>query len=223
MISGVLFLNPEKKITVEKLLVKYIPRLILVLFIFGVPYAWAEDFVAAGYRFNIRQISAAFLSVIQGKTETHLWYLYLIIGLYLITPLVKVFSGNAERKTLEYMLAVLFVFTSVIPLIQRIFHVESGFYIPVNSVYVFYFLLGHYIHQYRVMVNTKILLCVCFFYCIYVILMSLNSNLLLPASDFRIFSLEQDAPVVALITFALFCLFNQKNKTNKVIDALSSL
>jgi surface polysaccharide O-acyltransferase-like enzyme len=223
MISGVLFLNPEKKITIEKLFVKYILRLVLVLFIFGVPYAWAEYFVAAEYSFNIRQIGAAFLSVVQGKTETHLWYLYLIIGLYLIVPLLKVFSENAGRKTFEYTLAVLFVFTSLIPLIQRIFHLESGFYIPVNSVYVFYFLLGHYIHQYRIMVNMKILLCICFFYCLYVVLLSLNSNLLLPAADFRIFSLEQDAPVVVLISFALFCLIHQKNKVNKVIDVLSSL
>jgi surface polysaccharide O-acyltransferase-like enzyme len=223
MISGALFLNPEKEITVETLLVKYIPRLILVLFIFGVPYAWAEGFVAAGYRFNSRQISAAFLNVLQGKTETHLWYLYLIIGLYFITPLLKVFSDNAERKMLEYTLVVLFVFTSVIPLIQRIFHVTSGFYIPVNSVYVCYFLLGHYIHHYRVMANTKLLLCICFFYCIYVVLMPLNSRFLLPASDFGIFSLEQDAPIVALISFALFCLVHQKNKANKAIDVLSSL
>jgi surface polysaccharide O-acyltransferase-like enzyme len=40
MVSGVLFLDPEKNISIKILLTKYVLRLLLALFVFGVPFAF---------------------------------------------------------------------------------------------------------------------------------------------------------------------------------------
>jgi surface polysaccharide O-acyltransferase-like enzyme len=223
MISGVLFLDPDKKISIGKLFEKYILRLVLALLIFGVPYAFAEQLVAFHYHFSIRQIGTAFLMVIQGTTDNHLWYLYFIIGLYLVIPMIKVFTDNVDRKMLEYTLIMLFVFTSILPFIKNVLHFNIGFYIPVNSVYVFYFLIGHYIHKYNIKINVKLLMAVIILYLIYAALMPLNNNLVLSRYSGRLLSLEQDSPVVALISLALFCLLHQSNKANRFIDFLSPL
>jgi surface polysaccharide O-acyltransferase-like enzyme len=223
MISGVLFLNPQKEISIEKLLKKYIPRLLLALLVFGVPYAFAEQFVSAQYHFSAGQIGAAFLMVLRGTAGNHLWYLYFVIGLYLIIPVMRAFTDNAGQKTLEYALVVLFMFTGILPLLKNVFHFSTGFYIPINSVYVFYFLLGHYIHHYNININTRLLIAVISFYLVYAALMPLKNDLILSTSSGRLISLEQDSPIIALVSAALFCLFHQKNKTSRIINFLSPL
>ena len=149
MISGVIFLNTVKEITVKQLLKKYIFRIVLALFIFGVPFAFMEILFDAGFQFKTGQIGMAILNVFQGKLWDHMWYLYMIMGLYLMLPLLKTFVSNTNRRTMEYVILVLFIFTSIIPTVQNIFQIKIGFYLPVNSVFVLYLLMGHYIHHYN--------------------------------------------------------------------------
>ena len=42
VISGYLFLNPERKLSMGKMIVKYCRRIVLALFLFGVPYGCME-------------------------------------------------------------------------------------------------------------------------------------------------------------------------------------
>lgn len=75
MISGVIFLNKEKEITIKKLYFKYISRIALALIIFGFPFAFMEIFFDAQYQFNIGQLWTAILNVFQGK-------LWITCGIY---------------------------------------------------------------------------------------------------------------------------------------------
>jgi surface polysaccharide O-acyltransferase-like enzyme len=174
MISGVIFLDTQKQITIRKLLTRYVFRVLLALFIFGVPFAFMELFFYADCKFKFEQIGLSFLYTLQGKTWDHLWFLYCITGVYLLLPLFKRFAAGADKKLFEYILAVLFIFTSLIPMIEEIFTFKFGFYIPIYSVYVFYFMLGHYIHQYNVVINGKILACFSFLYIVCIALLPLN-------------------------------------------------
>lgn len=223
MISGVLFLDPYKDISLKKLFGKYILRIILALCVFGIPYSFAELLVSSGYRFTIRQTGAAVLHILRGTAQNHLWYLYMIIGLYLVIPILKGFVSYIERKGLEYMLIVLFIFTSIMPFLKTIFAFKTGFYIPVDSVYVFYLLTGHYIHHYNIKIHTGILIGIILMYVVYVTIMPINSGMIVPESNGSILSLEPESPFVALISLALFCLFHQKNIKNNLADFLSPL
>jgi surface polysaccharide O-acyltransferase-like enzyme len=55
-------------------------------------------------------IGKALLSVFEGKSFAHLWYLYVLIGIYLTLPVFKAFINSASRETIEVLLLVLFVF-----------------------------------------------------------------------------------------------------------------
>jgi surface polysaccharide O-acyltransferase-like enzyme len=149
--------------------------------------------------------------VLQGKTWDHLWYLYSIIGIYLVIPLLKPFVNNAGKKGVEYILAVLFMFTSVIPTAENFFNFKSGFYIPINSIFVFYFLLGHYVHHYKTLVGNKILAGLAVFFLVF--------NVLVPLPGL----IEGNSPLVVMITFVLFCFARQNYRQNKWIDLISPL
>jgi surface polysaccharide O-acyltransferase-like enzyme len=219
MISGVLFLNKEKEITTNILFEKYILRIILALFIFGIPYAFMEIFFGAHYQFNIMQIGVSILNVFQGKLWDHMWYLYMIAGLYILLPVFKIFVNNVNKKTLEYILVVLFIFTSIVPTLQNIFSFKFGLYIPINSVYVFYLLLGHYIHQYNIYLNKKSLILMTVLYILYTILMPLNKDFVNGTSIVGLYG--NISPLVVMITFCIFCFLRQYIVSDKIFDLVS--
>ena len=224
MITGVIFLDPQKEITLEKLFKKYLLRIILALFIFGIPYAFLEIFFDARYRFSFPQTGAAVMNVFQGKLWDHMWYLYMIAGIYLMLPLFKTFVNNRGRRPLRYVIIILFIFTSAAPAAENIFSWKIGFYIPVNSVYVFYLLLGHYIHNYKVNVNRKALLLLLVLYYVSAVLLPLNKSFINNISGGGgIIFFDYSSPIVIMSAFSLFCIMRRRNAPGKVFDILSPM
>lgn len=221
MITGVIFLNKEKEISISRLFKKYVFRIVLALIIFGLPFAFMEIFFDANYEFNVNQIGMAILNVFQGKLWDHMWYLYMLIGLYMLLPLFKIFANNADRKILEYVLIVLFIFTSILPTLQGIIPYKFGIYIPINSVFVFYLLLGHYVHKYNVSIKNRYLFIMGILYVLYIALMPLNKKFI-NANDSTIIGLYgYISPFVVMITFCIFCYLKQNVYTNKAYDYVS--
>jgi surface polysaccharide O-acyltransferase-like enzyme len=223
MISGVLFLNPEREIPVSKILTRYVLKMFLALILLAIPTEAALQFVASGYQFSLQQIKTAILNILQGKTQTHFWYLYLIIGLYLITPLLRTFTRNVVKKEYEYILIVLFIFTSVLATIKKIWFVNSGLNIPINSAYVLYFLLGFYIHQYNVTLSFKALLTVIFCFVLYTVLAPLNKDMVNPLLDNIIISSDKDSPVIIITSIAIFITFRIRCTHFHCFDNLAPL
>ncbi len=75
-------------------------------------------------------IPKALWGVLTGTTFSHLWYCYELIGIYVILPVIKIFTDNAKEKILRYVLIVLFVFDFVIPFMGNIIGERINFYIP---------------------------------------------------------------------------------------------
>ncbi|MDR1322601.1 MAG: acyltransferase [Gracilibacteraceae bacterium] len=221
MISGVLFLDKKKEIPVNKIYKKYVSRIALALVVFGVPFAFMQLFFDAHYQFHVEQIGMAVINVFRGQSWEHMWYLYMIIGLYILLPLFKVFVNFASKKTLEYVLIVLFIFTSVMPTLQNIFpNYKFGLYIPIDSVFVLYLLLGHYIHRYDLRINNKLLLATGLLYLLYMISISLNDNFINGGVD--IIGLDDNiSPLIVIITLCVFCFIRQNISSNKIYNFIS--
>jgi surface polysaccharide O-acyltransferase-like enzyme len=215
MISGVLFLNPQKELTLEKLFKKYLLRIILATFIFGTFYAFLEIFFDANYQFTLKQIGIAVFNAFQGKSWDHMWYLYMIAGLYLIIPIIKIFTAYADKRTVEYILVILFIFTSLIPFSETLFSIKIGIYLPINSVYLLYLVLGYYIQYYKINVNTKLLLTIIIVYIVYMGIRPMGNGLDIP--------LGYNSPVIVIITFTFFCFIRQLQKHSKIFYILSPL
>jgi surface polysaccharide O-acyltransferase-like enzyme len=223
MISGVLFLNPEKELPVSKMITKYVLKMILALILLAIPAEIALQYVAYDYQFAPQQILTATLNIIQGRTQTHLWYLYLIIGLYLITPLLRAFTRYTTKKEYEYILVILFIFTSVLSTIKKIWRLDFGINIPVNSAYVFYFLLGFYIHQNKITLPPKIPLMVIICFVLYTTFAALKKSLINPLMDNMLRTSDKDSPIVALTATAIFIFFSAKFKNFHYFNKLAPL
>ena len=145
MISGALLLDPEKEISISKLFRKYIYRMISAIFIWGIIYR-AFDMVMDGIPLTAASLLDGMKEIYTGTGWSHLWYLYMMTGLYLLLPAFKTITAAKNISLEKYLLLIGLLFLSFLPL-TKIAGVTSGFYIPVSTVYPFYFLLGHFIHN----------------------------------------------------------------------------
>lgn len=142
MISGYLFLNPARKLNMSTMLTGYCRRIVLALFVFGVPYAWLEQ-IAVEKSFRWSSIGRGFVMVIQGKSWSHMWYLYLILLLYLLTPAVKWILARVPGWTVYGVLAFLFAECSLLPWLYRFLEPERRAVVPEDGIYFFYYLCGY--------------------------------------------------------------------------------
>ena len=142
MITGALLLNPEKKLSIKHILL-YIRRVLLVIFIFGVPCAILMTMMELNVKvINWEVIQISFVSVIENTALGHFWYLYVLTGIYLILPLLKIFVKNANNVEIIFLMVSLLIFDFVFPLISKIGGIDIAFNIPLTYP-CFYMLLGY--------------------------------------------------------------------------------
>lgn len=155
MISGYFFLNPNKEIKIGVLYKKYISRIMIAFLFWSFIYAIAttNSAILAGK-------PEAILIVLKRTVEGHaqFWYLYMLVGLYMITPFIRRMLSVITKKELEYFLILSFIFTGIVPyleyfnstFLQELFLILNKFKISFVTGYTFYFVLGYYIGNYSV-------------------------------------------------------------------------
>ena len=142
MISGYLFLNPERTLTYPVMIKKYCRRIALAILLFGVPYA-ASELVVAEKSFRVMMIPEALKMTLTGHTWSHMWYLYLILFLYLITPLLKKVLQILPVWSVVAVMAVIFLGSSVAPFLNKVLDINSIPVLPDGGVYFLYYLCGY--------------------------------------------------------------------------------
>ncbi len=115
MISGALMLNEERDVPPNKT-VRAAWSLFLLTLVWSVLYAlWYELAMPLwqGEPFSLRAFAVA---VVDG--HYHFWYLYMLIGLYLITPLLRLFVKRENARLILWLLALGTAVTLCVPLLN---------------------------------------------------------------------------------------------------------
>ena len=141
MVTGALLLDPAKDVSLKNLYGKYIFRVFCALVVFGIIFR-IVDLLMNGEAFSVSILGNAFYKIFTGTSWSHLWYLYLMIGLYVLLPAYRAVTKTLDDKTFLYILIAYGVFLSLIPL-SDIFGISSGFHLQTSAVYVLYFFAGY--------------------------------------------------------------------------------
>ena len=110
MISGCLFLNRD--IPLERIYHKYICRLAIAFFAWSIFYAC----------FDSHNILTFVVNVLRGKY--HMWFIPMIIGLYMVLPIIKLIIQ--KQDIMKYFLCLSFIFVFLLPWISKIIHDFGG-------------------------------------------------------------------------------------------------
>jgi surface polysaccharide O-acyltransferase-like enzyme len=142
MVSGYLLLGKVEPISVffRKRFVKVgIPALFWTAFYL----LWSVE----AYSNRTMTLSHAILSMLKaiyiGDVEIHLWFLYILVGIYLVVPVLRVYVSAASRRDLIFFISMWFIATSLLELLQQVTGYKTALVIPVVGGYVGYFVLGY--------------------------------------------------------------------------------
>lgn len=144
MISGALFLQAQ---TINRAFFKRrFYKIILPFLFFSLLYS-AATFGAGrilSEGISLQLVVHIYNSLLNGAFY-HLWYIYLLIALYIITPLLQFLIHRLGKRGIEYLLLVWLLFITV--------YGYGLLNIPANGVlnflgYTGYYILGHYLFNY---------------------------------------------------------------------------
>ena len=146
MISGALLLQGQKITSLGVFLKKRLSKVVIPL------VGWSILFYLYGcYKgYFIFSLNSGVKLFITNGISDHLWFLYMIIGIYLIAPLLQIFVKHATKQHIQYFL-LLWLYSSVV---TRLSNFWLGFNLSIELFYVTdyvgYFLLGYYLNQYEI-------------------------------------------------------------------------
>ena len=143
MITGALLLNPLKEITIEKSVEKYAMRIFYPLFFWGIIYAFLK-LLSNEKRIGFYLIPKSIEYVIEGKSFSHLWYLYVLVGIYLILPLIKSYINYCSKRDIKTLLFILFIMDFIFPFVTKVTSIDIAFKLSLTYPF-FYLILGYFI------------------------------------------------------------------------------
>lgn len=151
MLSGAFLLNPKREETLKVLYTKRVMKLLIPLIAWSIIYYIYTALLQSN--FSLEHFVRDFLN---NETFFHLWFLYILIGLYVLIPILRMITRQASQKMLLYILLLWFIQTPLKELLNHYFHLDIYFDIPVGK-YLGFFLLGYYLMTYEIPKKTRIL------------------------------------------------------------------
>lgn len=146
MISGALFLAPDYKLSIRRLYKHNILRMIIIYVVWSCVYGLADS---VSFGLQMGDIKAIIREMLSGRY--HLWFLPMIIGIYVLLPVLKSWIEHASEKNVQYFLG-LFVILQVCGETLRALTVTDELHgildltkVEMVCSYLGYFVLGYYL------------------------------------------------------------------------------
>jgi len=151
MLSGIIILDPNYNLTIKKLYTKSLPRLICALLFWAVLYRVLSPVTCI--LLDIREVTMGdweriYTEILYGTPWHHLWFMYAIISIYILAPILRIFTANAEKKHFVYFLVIYFIFGSVVPQINQLNGIRINFGVYDLYYYTGYFIAGYFFAKY---------------------------------------------------------------------------
>ncbi|MBR0534980.1 MAG: acyltransferase family protein [Clostridia bacterium] len=146
MISGYLFLNNEKKISISSLFTKNIARMVITLLVWSVFYAFYNyDPEVLGTTEFIKKIFSG---------SYHTWYILLAAGFYACVPIFRRITSS--KSATQYFIALCIAITFILPNLSQSPDLEwiqrnlSRAFLNLTLGYTPYFFIGYYLAKYDI-------------------------------------------------------------------------
>jgi len=143
MISGALFLNNENPVSIKKLYTKNIFRIITAFAFWSLFYTLIYNI---GKPIGLKSMMVTFLN-----GHYHMWFLFMIVGLYIVVPVLRKITESLDVT--KYFLILALIFTFIVPYLLKlpVLSEFSGLYesLELHLVLGFsgYFVCGYYLYR----------------------------------------------------------------------------
>lgn len=146
MISGALFLDNGYKLNLKRLYTRNILRLVILYIVWSCIYGLYD---CIGYGFAALSYKEILREMLSGRY--HLWFLPMIVGIYVLLPILKSWVEHTDKKNLQYFLTLFFVLQICSETLRAFSKMDELHYIldlakiEMACGYIGYFVWGYYI------------------------------------------------------------------------------
>lgn len=154
MLSGAFLLKPDKNISIITILKKYLPKLIAIFIFWSFFYSltkqnFFENVMASSFSDSWNNIEWDEFWPYFALGHYHMWYLYMLASLYLLTPLIKHITAQASKAQLIYFVFLCVLITSVTKLNQDLWNVSLlNMILDKLSLSFFFGYIGYFVAGY---------------------------------------------------------------------------
>lgn len=165
MLSGMTFLNPDKPITFKKLYYKNILHLFLALIFWSIFYktiALSISVLQNTKEVDLPILLNSYSGFIFEPSWLHFWFLYTLISIYILVPILRVFTANTSYQLFSYLLILYFFSNGIFPFLDATLNKHILlFNIPDLFGYTGYFFAGYFFYKYNLKRSHRIVLYSC--------------------------------------------------------------
>lgn len=139
MLSGAFLLDPAKEFSIGKFWLRRASRVLVPFLAWSVVYAaW---YIWHDHAWTLAEFPGKLL---RNGVAMHLWFVYMLMGLYLALPILRRFVAGATRTEAFYFMGLWFVVVCVVPLFPNVTEGVSG-YLVVATGFTGYFAAGYWL------------------------------------------------------------------------------
>lgn len=157
MVSGIFFLNTNKDLTIKTIYSKYIKRLAIGFLFWSVVYLILDTVTGkiTGLTFG-KAVDIVLLNY-----HMHLWFIFRMIALYMMCPILRKWVANATKREMQYFLLLFLLFGLLNPTFlkigftQKIGQFLSSFEMDYVTGFIGYFVAGFYFSKYDISPKIK--------------------------------------------------------------------
>ncbi|CAG1005836.1 O-acetyltransferase WecH [Anaerolineales bacterium] len=214
MVSGFLLLGKQESYTDffrKRALKVFVPFLV-----WSVIYMlWKRE--GFDQPFSLKIVASYLIKIVRGPRENHLWFFYALIGLYLFTPILRVFVSKATLRDLFYFCGLWFLVVPVFSFLQEFTPIKIGFELYLVAGYSGYFVLGYLLGKLQFARSHLVGLVILFLF------LSIGSTLLDTRLESEYFASYLSMNIVLMTAFAFILLKEVQvdDRLNRIFDPLS--
>ena len=234
MLSGMMTLSKADQLPIKKILIHRALRMVMAYILWSCVYSFYNT-----YCLEIVYAPTKLKTFIDGcfSGEIHMWYLLMLAGLYIISPLLIIMIKQFDVKWTKYWLMGMFLFSSVIPFVEQldikfistIIGSMNGYMdLQFLGGWTFYYVLGYYINEHRVERSKRIKIYIISFICLLFTIYGTVVRYMLKGEPMGILPYEYPNIVIFSIGVVLFfkeqiSKINWSNQSEKIIINISNL
>jgi surface polysaccharide O-acyltransferase-like enzyme len=141
MVSGAMLLDPGRPQPLAYFFRRRVSRIVVPLLGWSVLYA-AWRIFGRGESMTVGQFGYHLLAGMADPVAIHLWFMYLIVSLYLVTPIFRIYVGHASHQSQLYFAALWLFATGIRPLLHDHLGLTIGLSFEPVTGFIGYFVLG---------------------------------------------------------------------------------
>lgn len=225
MLSGMFILDPNKTLSYKKLATVSVPKILIPLLFWS--FAYKAMAIVTNLMLGLREVTpmdylGTVISVFfRGISWYHLWFLYPLLGMYILSPIFRVFTKNARKSDVIYLFILYVLFAWLKPFYNEVLPLPLAFAIPDLVGLTASFIFGYYFANYKFTHKQSIIIYIIGISCLVGQSYFYTHSMLVANKPIYPFYLDNQSFNMMLIAIMLFVFF--KNFTANADSMLSKL